>query len=151
MTQRAAVRIRPETIRGLVAHARRARPREACGFLVGRGARVAFSVPVRNIARGLTRYRADPAEHLALRRALRELVPALEIVGVYHSHPRGRTWPSETDIAEALYPDWIHVIVGLAGRRAVVRAFVMTRGRVRRLAIARVSNGWSRIPGSSGA
>ena len=37
--------------------------------------------------------------------------------------PRGRARPSRRDVAEAMYPDWIHVIIGLAGRTPEVRAF----------------------------
>lgn len=125
------------SIRAVVLHARRARPREACGLLVGAGARVAFAVPIRNLARGRTRYRLDPAEHIALRRVLRAVTPAAQILGVYHSHPRGAAQPSDTDVAEALYPDWVHLIVGLAGRTPVVRAFRITRGRVRRVRLLR--------------
>jgi proteasome lid subunit RPN8/RPN11 len=131
------LRIPAGTIRSMVLHARRARPRECCGLLVGRGARVTFAVPLRNVARGRTRYRVDPRDHIALRRVLRETSRALAIVGVYHSHPRGRAYPSETDVAEALYPEWAHVIVGLGGRRAAVGAFAIARAAVTRLALRR--------------
>ena len=124
-------------IRSMVLHARTARPRECCGLMVGRGSRVAFTVPLHNVARGRTRYRIDPREHIALRRILREASARLDIVGVYHSHPRGRAYPSETDIAEALYPEWAHVIVGLAGGRAVTGAFAIARGAVTRLGLRR--------------
>lgn len=126
-----------DAIRAVVLHARRARPREACGLLVGAGARVAFAVPIRNIARGRTRFRLDPAEHIALRRVLRAVTPAVEILGVYHSHPRGAARPSDTDVAEALYPTWVHLIVGLAGRTPAVRAFRIARGRIHRVRLLR--------------
>ena len=64
------------------------------------------------------RYRVDDRAHIELRRVLRGVRPALSILGVYHSHPAGDAWPSETDVAEALYPDWTHLIVGLGGRTA---------------------------------
>jgi proteasome lid subunit RPN8/RPN11 len=96
-------------------------------LLVGAGDRIRLAVPMRNLARGRTRYEVDPAGHIALRRVLRAIEPGLEIVGAYHSHPRGPAVPSETDVAEALYPDWIYVIVGLGGRRPEVRAFEISR------------------------
>ena len=138
MTARRAVRIPTAAIRMMVAHARRARPRECCGLLVGAGSRVAFAVPLRNVSRSRTRYRVDPAEHIALRRILREVAPAADIVGVYHSHPAGSATPSETDVAEALYAGWIHVIVGLGGRRAVTRGFTIARGRARPVTLRRI-------------
>jgi proteasome lid subunit RPN8/RPN11 len=55
----------------------------------------------------MTRYRIDDAAHVGLRRVLRGFVPAISIVGVYHSHPAGDAVPSPSDIAEAMYPDWV--------------------------------------------
>ena len=108
--------------RAIVAHARRDVPNECCGFLVGRGSRVMFSLPVANIdSKPRTGFTVDPAGHIAIRRLLRAFAPALQIVGVYHSHPAGPPAPSARDIADSHYPDWIYVIVGAKGSR--VRAF----------------------------
>lgn len=136
MTRR-PVRISPEALRTMLAHARRDRPRECCGLLVGTRARVLAAVPMKNVARGRTRYRVDPAEHVAVRRVLRAIAPGISIVGVYHSHPDGRAEPSATDVTKALYPDWIHVIVGLGRRRAETRAFTIVSGHSRPLALRR--------------
>ena len=119
----------------MVEHARLERPRECCGLLVGARDRITVAVPVRNVARGRTRYRVDPAGHIALQRVLRVLEPSLSILGVYHSHPRGPATPSETDVAEALYPDWIHVIIGLQGGRPEARGFLIAAGKVRHVAL----------------
>ena len=127
MIRRRAVRLSPAVARTMLAHARRERPRECCGLLVGASGRVTAAVPMRNLARGRTRYLLDPAGHIALRRVLRVIAPKASIIGVYHSHPRGPAAPSETDVAEALYPDWIYVIVGFARRRAEIRAFTIKR------------------------
>ena len=137
MTRPRVLQMPAGIVRSLVLHARHARPRECCGLLVGSGPRVVLAVPLRNMARGQTRYRIDPREHVALRRVVRETSPQLAIVGVYHSHPRGRAYPSETDVAEALYPDWVHVIVGLGGGRAAVSAFAIAAGAVTRLVLRR--------------
>jgi proteasome lid subunit RPN8/RPN11 len=116
----------------IVAHARKARPLECCGLLVGRGSRVLTAVPARNLATSKrVRYRLDDRLHLDLRRILRATAPPLAILGVYHSHPNGPDAPSETDITEAAYPDWVQVIVSLAGGRARVRAFRIRQGRAR--------------------
>jgi proteasome lid subunit RPN8/RPN11 len=122
-------------MRVMLDHARRERPRECCGLLVGTAGRVTAAVPMRNLARGRTRYRVDPAGHIALQRVLRVIEPKASILGVYHSHPNGPATPSETDIAEALYPDWIHVIVGLRGRRPETRGFAIARGVVQAVAL----------------
>ena len=137
MTRRRAVRLSRAAARTMAEHARRDRPRECCGLLVGAGGRVTAAVPMRNIARGRTRYRLDPAGHISLQRVLRIIAPKTAIVGVYHSHPRGPAAPSETDVTEALYPDWIYVIIGLRGRRSETRGFSIAGGRVRPLSLQR--------------
>jgi proteasome lid subunit RPN8/RPN11 len=121
--------------RALVGHARRERPRECCGFLLGRGRRVICALPMRNIEPGVTRYRIDDAAHMELRRVLRGCVPAFSIVGVYHSHPKGRAAPSPTDLTEAMYQEWTYVIVGLGARRPEVRGFRIAGGRAREVTI----------------
>ena len=103
--------------RAIVAHARKDSPRECCGFLVGRGTRVMFALPMVNVdSKPNTGFQIDPAEHVAVRRVLRQMTPAVEILGVYHSHPRGPATPSPRDIAESHYPEWLFVIVGAKGR-----------------------------------
>ena len=116
--------------RAILEHARRQAPRECCGLLVGRGRQVIFAVACINVARSTTRYRIAPREHIDLRRALRAFSPSLEIIGVYHSHPRGTPVPSPTDVADAAYPDWIYVIVGRDGGRPAIGAYRIRAGRV---------------------
>jgi proteasome lid subunit RPN8/RPN11 len=130
MTSRGVLDLPTEVRRAIVAHAERDRPRECCGLLVGRGRRVHMALPMRNIARGTRRFRMNDADHIAVRRVLREVTPTLEIIGAYHSHPAGRAWPSLTDIKEAHYPEWMHIIVGLGTRRPVARAFRIRNTRV---------------------
>jgi proteasome lid subunit RPN8/RPN11 len=131
------VLIPPAVRRAIVAHARRERPNECCGLLLGAGTRVRFAAAMSNVAaRPARRYRIDDREHIALRRLLRRLEPTVEIVGAYHSHPTGPARPSEQDVRDAHYPDWIHVIVGFSGRRALIYAYRMRRGIVTTLAIA---------------
>ena len=106
----------------MVAHARRDAPRECCGLLIGRGRRIDLALPMANAARRpRTRFQVDPREHIAVRRVLRQVAPALEVIGLYHSHPDGPAVPSDRDVAEAHYPDWLFVIVGRGGRS--VRAY----------------------------
>jgi proteasome lid subunit RPN8/RPN11 len=116
--------------RAIVDHALRARPRECCGLLIGRGRRVSFAVPMRNIARGPTRYRLDDAAHIRVRRMAWAFVPPAAVIGVYHSHPAGPARPSATDLAEAFYPEWVYVIVGLRPAPAV-RGFRIRGGESR--------------------
>jgi proteasome lid subunit RPN8/RPN11 len=130
-----ALHLTPGERARILRHARRATPRECCGLLAGRGDRVVFTTPTRNVARGRSRYRIDPAAHIALRRILRAFVPPMTIVGAYHSHPRGDARPSPRDVAEAAYPEWIHLIVGLRGGRTTLAAFEIAGGQVREVPI----------------
>lgn len=123
--------------RAIVAHARRERPHECCGLLVGDDHHVVAAVPMRNVAdTPRTRFRIDDRDHIALRRLLRDSAPDRRIVGVYHSHPDGPAEPSARDLAEAHYPDWLYVIVGFAGDRAQVRGFALESGRMRPILLA---------------
>ena len=122
----------------IVREALAARPHECCGLLVGRRQTIVAILPMQNVADSTeTRFKVDDAAHIEARRMLRRLHPPIEIVGVYHSHPSGAAVPSPVDVAEAHYPDWIHIIVGLGGRRPVLRAFRIVNGRAYQERLAR--------------
>ena len=62
-------------------------------MLTGRDGLIENAVGMRNIAsEPATRYRIDPAEHIALTRHLRGT--GRSILGAYHSHPHGDPVPS---------------------------------------------------------
>jgi proteasome lid subunit RPN8/RPN11 len=100
------------------AHAAAQAPRECCGMLIGTPASLVESVPARNLAEGNTRFLIDPRDHIEAIRHAR--AASLDVVGFYHSHPRSRAYPSETDIAECGYAGGVHLIVGGDG---MVRLF----------------------------
>ena len=123
--------------RAIVLHARREAPRECCGLLLGSKGIVSYAWPMRNTDRSPTRrFRIDARDHIEVRRWLRHVEPALGIVGAYHSHPNGMPTPSPSDLVEAHYPEWLWVIVGLAGGRARIAAYRIARKRARRLTLA---------------
>lgn len=100
----------------ILAHARDAAPAEACGVLGGRD-----EGPVRRaeVAHGCRNVARHPAwEYLAapedqLRAFLAVEGAGLEVVGVYHSHPRGPQGPSQADAARAGYPGLSYLIAWL--------------------------------------
>ena len=85
--------------------AARAFPREACGLLFGqnvfgRGGRIERAVGTANVhADPLRHFEIDPAALIAAHRAARAGGP--ELVGYFHSHPRGPARPSAEDRAQA--------------------------------------------------
>ena len=96
----------------LLARARAAAPREACGVMLG--ARAGDRTAVRavfeaqNLARGAERFELDPGDVVRAERVAR--ARGLELVGFWHSHPRGPASPSAED-ARAAWPGHLHVIV----------------------------------------
>jgi [CysO sulfur-carrier protein]-S-L-cysteine hydrolase len=116
-----SIRILSGVLAAMVAHARREAPNESCGLLVGSSTTIDECVPTTNLAASPTRFRVDPAEHIALNRRLRG--SPRTIVGAYHSHPGSPAEPSPTDLIEAHYPEFVYVIVSLAGGREDVRAY----------------------------
>ncbi len=103
-----------EQARAIVHHALADVPCEACGLIAGHGYRAEAIIPAANAA-------ADPLhhyeiEHRALVQAMFEIEhSSLSLIGIYHSHPNGDPIPSQTDIAQAAYPDVVYLIVGLRG------------------------------------
>lgn len=107
-------------------------PREVCGVLCGvvEGERrvVREVVACENVhVNARTRYAIAAEELISIQRGRRE--KGLQIVGFYHSHPaHGATW-SETDLAEAEWPECSYVITGVEnGRAAETRSYVLKAG-----------------------
>jgi len=122
----------PRAVRdAMVDHARHDLPLECCGLLLGHGTRIVAAVPMRNMLASATRFRIDDQAHISLRRALRGALPPVELIGAYHSHPAGPARPSPSDLVEAHYAEWLHIIVGLTGGRARVRGFALAGDRSR--------------------
>jgi proteasome lid subunit RPN8/RPN11 len=51
------------------------------------------------------------------------------MLAIFHSHPRGPSAPSSTDILEAMYPV-VNIIWSKAGRRWQARGFWIEAGKV---------------------
>jgi len=113
----------------MVAHASEERPFECCGLLAGSGGAITRSHRARNAADlfGI-RYELDPREYLKLSREIDDA--DLDLIGVYHSHPFTRAYPSATDIGQA-WEGLVYVIVSLTDFLApVVKAFTVSDGAV---------------------
>ena len=95
----------------LVAHARGEEPNECCGILRIRDGAVESLSRAGNERASPYGYSLDPRSLLAAFKAAEEGYT----VAVYHSHPRSPAEPSQTDINLAEYPEYLQVIVSLAG------------------------------------
>jgi proteasome lid subunit RPN8/RPN11 len=129
-----SVRIRGEVADALLAHARTEAPLECCGLLLGAADRVDAAVPARNLLASATRFRVDPRAHFEALGLARER--GLAVVGAYHSHPASAPVPSPRDLAEASYPDFLYLIVGLPDR--LLRGYRLVEGNFRAVELVRI-------------
>jgi proteasome lid subunit RPN8/RPN11 len=121
--------VRRAALDAVVSHARDTSPAECCGVLLGSDRAVMEARPARNLATDPNRFLIDPRDHINARRDARGR--GLDVVGFYHSHPHSAAVPSETDLAEASYPDHLYLIVGLAGDEPDVRLYRLVAGELK--------------------
>jgi proteasome lid subunit RPN8/RPN11 len=130
----ATVRVRREIISRIREEARMAPNQECCGLLAGRDGIITRILPARNALESATAYEIAPAELFRLMRQIRG--EDLEMLGIYHSHPRGENRPSPRDIGSAFYSEAAYLIASpLADAAQPVRAFSIRDGRVAELQI----------------
>lgn len=110
----------------VVAHALEGTPEEVCGVLGGTYGEAESTVEAVERADNAApapeyEYAIAPDEQLALMDGLE--ARGLDVVGFYHSHPRGPAGPSATDTDRAAWPDRSYLIVDLAGDQPFVGAW----------------------------
>lgn len=105
-------------------HGRDRYPEECCGFLLGRfdgnGTKVVVEAqPAENVRseNRERRYTIAPEDYLMADREAQKR--GLDIIGFYHSHPDHPARPSETDLAEATFPEFVYIITAIHGGEAV--------------------------------
>jgi len=107
--------IQKADVRIIFDHCDREYPNEACGILAGKGTTVEKVYVLTNENPSPTFYQIDAQEQFRVLREMREA--GRDLVGIYHSHPAGRPYPSSTDVELAFYPEAVYVIVSLIERR----------------------------------
>jgi proteasome lid subunit RPN8/RPN11 len=117
----------------MLAESRRDPLRESCGLLAGRDGIITAIFPAQNAhPTPETAYEIAPKELFQLFRELH--TQGLELLGIYHSHPRGDNVPSPTDIERAYYPEAAYFIISsLPDAKISVRAFRIRIGIVEEL------------------
>lgn len=105
------VRIPRAIYERMIDHAKKESPLECCGILSGKGKTVQKVFEIPNAEKSPTRYSMSPLDQL---KAFKEIEKeSMEMVAVYHSHPRTIPFPSETDVKLAFYPEISSVIISL--------------------------------------
>lgn len=129
-----SARIRREVLDQILEEARRLPGIECCGLLAGCDGIITSVFPAVNALNSTTAYEIAPEE---LFRVMKEIRAAgLQIMGIYHSHPKGDNSPSSSDISRAYYPDAAYFIISpIPGATQPVRAFSIREGRFAELKI----------------
>ncbi len=83
-------------------------PEEGCGILGGFTDRVAWVIPITNILHSSTRFQMDPREQIDAFFKIEDA--GGKLIGIFHSHPNGPQFPSESDVRENAFPEAVHVI-----------------------------------------
>ncbi len=121
----------------IVAQAAASPDEEVCGLLFGR---VLPSQPLNqpmideivlidNVAADrATRYEMNPVQFVNAYASA--AAAGRELLAIYHSHVSSPPIPSETDVAEAQYPDAVYLIVRLIGGEARFAAWSITAAEV---------------------
>lgn len=108
----------------MIAHAREDYPYEVCGLLAGNDSRVAHVYRTTNSEKSETRYFMEPREQLRFMQDMDE--KGLDLLAIYHSHPKTQAYPSATDVSLAYYPDSLYVILTLMDPQLPqIRAFTI--------------------------
>jgi len=110
----------------MLRHVRQHEPLEACGLLAGKDEQVQKVLLVRNQAQSPVRFVMDPYEQLQAFEWIE--TQALELIGIFHSHPGGPETVSSTDIAEAAY-DVVHLIWSRLNGQWQARGFWIEAGQ----------------------
>ena len=104
-------------------HVERDFPLEACGILGGQDGKIALILPVKNIYQSQTRFRMDPQAQIEAFIHLEDF--NCDLMSIYHSHPRGNSFPSDEDIDQSYYPEAIQIIWSICSSRWDCRAYII--------------------------
>ena len=124
------------TYDGIVVHARRDHPDEACGVVTGPAGsnRAERLVPMRNAKKSTEVYEFDSLDLLRLYQDMD--ARGEEPVVIYHSHTGTEAYPSRTDVELAPEPGAHYVLVStrdgahLPGRAVELRSFRIVDGEI---------------------
>ena len=106
----------------MIEHARKESPLECCGILGGKEKTVEKAFELQNVEGSSIRYLMSPQEQLRVFEEMEK--ESMEMIAIYHSHPRTIPFPSETDVKLAFYPEVSSIIISLKEEKSpMVKAF----------------------------
>ena len=92
----------------MLEHVQSTVPEEACGLVAGTDNLATKIYSVSNELHSPTRFRMEPGEQIRIFLEMEQ--QGLDLLAIYHSHPKGPGHPSATDRAEFAYPGVITLI-----------------------------------------
>lgn len=118
-----------EQVSNLLRHSKIESPNEACGILAGKDERVEKVYKMINRDKSATSFFMDPQEQLRVMKEIRS--SGLDFIGVYHSHPETRAYPSAHDVELAYYPEVSYIIVSLKDKdNPDMRSYKIVDGKI---------------------
>ncbi|ADY56809.1 Mov34/MPN/PAD-1 family protein [Syntrophobotulus glycolicus DSM 8271] len=116
----------------MVSHAKAGLPNEVCGLIAGKledgDAVIEKIYLLSNPDQSPEHFSIDPAEQLEAIKDMRKL--GLAPLGNFHSHPSTPSRPSQEDIRLAYDPKASYLILSLAEKTPVLKAFEIVDGAV---------------------
>lgn len=110
----------------MVRHALGEAPNECCGILLGRNGRIERVIAIKNDLPAPDAYFMNPEQQIAVFTEMQKR--GEELLGIYHSHPKGPPVPSNADLQLAFHPEVAYFIISLADAdNPELRAFVLRR------------------------
>jgi proteasome lid subunit RPN8/RPN11 len=129
------LRLSSAQYRAVVAHCYDGLPDEACGLLAGPVTAdgeptgvVTAVYPCTNADGSARTYTVDSRD---LIKAMRDAESrGEELVAVWHSHTHSDAYPSDTDVRQAMEPNWLYLVVSLKHAEPVLRTYRIRDGVV---------------------
>ena len=128
------MRLTPEQLDEMIAHAREDAPNECCGMIASRDGEAVRVYRAINAAASPYRYEVEPRDQFRIQDEIES--EGLDLGAIYHSHTRSAPYPSQTDINLALtrdgthelFPGTLYIIVGVAEEEPEVRTYAIEAG-----------------------
>ena len=111
----------------MIEHALKDAPNECCGVLLGRNAVVERAVAMTSDLPSPDAYFMNPEQQIEVFTDMAKR--GEELLGIYHSHPKGPAEPSGADLQLAFHPEVAYFIISLSdAAHPEVRAFSLLSG-----------------------
>jgi [CysO sulfur-carrier protein]-S-L-cysteine hydrolase len=103
-------------------------PNEACGLISGKGNQSISVWPMTNTEPSPYSFAIDLKEQEI---AMREMKRRNEnFIGIYHSHPYGKAWPSRDDVVNVQYQDAYYFIAAIGKKSFDLKCFKLADRKI---------------------